>query len=88
MPERKTYSVRSEILDVYSRNLEHLMFKRGWTPQQLSTRIGCSLNTVNRIRYGQARYIDPEVLEGCLRVFKCAPNDLLNAHPDIDYSSD
>lgn len=76
------------LLRVYSRNLELWMTKKGWTPVQLSKRLGVTQNTLSRIRFNRSRYIDPEVFEACLRVFACEPNDLLLAHPDIDYDDD
>lgn len=74
------------LLRVYSRNLELLMTKRGWSPVQLAQRLGITQNTLNRIRLNRSRYIDPEVLEGCIRLFNCTPNDLLATHSDIDYA--
>lgn len=76
------------LLRVYSRNLELQMTKKGWSPPQLGKRLGVSQNTLSRIRFCRSRYIDPEVLEAACRVFACEPNDLLLAHPDIDYDDD
>lgn len=91
MAERKLMGLPQpgpSLLRIYSRNLELWMTKKGWTPTQLAKRLGVTQNTLNRIRFNRSRYIDPEVFEGCLRVFDCVPNDLLTAHADIDYGDD
>lgn len=76
------------LLHVYSRNVEHCAFKRGWTAARLASELGVSLNTLNRIRFVRSRYVDPEILDALLEIFGCEPNDLLLAQPGIDYSSD
>lgn len=91
MAERKQLGMPPagpSLLRVYTRNLELQMTKKGWTPAQLAKRLGVTQNTLSRIRFNRSRYIDPEVFEACLRVFTCEPNDLLLAHPDIDYADD
>lgn len=91
MAERKQLGMPlagPSLLRIYSRNLELWMTKRGWTPHQLGKRLGITQNTLSRIRFNRSRYIDPEIFEACLRVFACEPNDLLLAHPDIDYDDD
>lgn len=73
------------LLHVYARNLEHQAFKRGWSSALVAQKLGVTMNTYNRIRFAQGRYIDPEVFEACLKLFECSPNDLLIPQPDIEY---
>lgn len=72
---------------VLARNVQHLMFKRGWSPARLARELDVTSHIAARLRLGRSRYIDPEMLEGLLRVFDCEPNDLLTRQPDIDYTS-
>ena len=74
------------LLHVYARNVEHCAFKRGWSTPRLATELGVSLNTLNRIRFGRSRYLDPEVFIALLELFGCEPNDLLLPQPGIDYA--
>jgi DNA-binding Xre family transcriptional regulator len=74
------------LLHVYARNVEHCAFKRGWSTPRLATELGVSLNTLNRIRFGRSRYLDPEVFTALLELFGCEPNDLLLPQPGIDYA--
>lgn len=73
------------LLHVYARNVQHCAFKRGWSSTKLASELGVSLNTINRIRFGRSRYIDPEVFVALLKLFGCTPNDLLLPQPGIDY---
>jgi DNA-binding Xre family transcriptional regulator len=79
---------RPALLNVYARNVEHCAFKRGWSTAKLATELGITLNTLNRIRFGRSRYLDPEVLTALIDLFACEPNDLLLPQPGIDYCSD
>jgi DNA-binding Xre family transcriptional regulator len=72
---------------VLARNVQHLAFKRGWSPGRLARELGVTSNTLTRVRLGRSRYIDPEVFAALLDVFDCEPNDLLTRQPDIDYSA-
>ena len=74
------------LLHVYARNVEHCAFKRGWSHAYLATRLGVTAHTLNRIRYGRGRYLDPEVLAAMFELFECEPNDLLLPQPGIDYT--
>jgi DNA-binding Xre family transcriptional regulator len=74
------------LLHVYARNVEHCAFKRGWSTPRLATELGVTLNTLNRIRFGRSRYLDPEVFTALLELFGCEPNDLLLPQPGIDYA--
>jgi hypothetical protein len=76
------------LLHVYARNVEHCAFKRGWPTQKLAHELGITLNTLNRIRFGRSRYLDPEVFTALIELFACEPNDLLLPQPGIDYFSD
>lgn len=80
-------STKPPLLRVYARNVQLCAFKRGWSNNRLATELGVSLNTVNRVRFGRSRYLDPEVLEALLKAFDCEPNDLLLPQPGIDYES-
>jgi transcriptional regulator with XRE-family HTH domain len=74
------------LLHVYARNVEHCAFKRGWSTAKLAHELGVSLNTLNRIRFGRSRYLDPEVFIALLELFGCTPNDLLLPQSGIDYA--
>lgn len=74
------------LLHVYARNVEHCAFKRGWSHAKLAHELGVTLNTLNRIRFGRSRYLDPEVFVALLELFACEPNDLLLPQPGIDYA--
>ena len=74
------------LLHVYARNVEHCAFKRGWSTPRLATELGVTLNTLNRIRFGRSRYLDPEVFTALLELFGCEPNNLLLPQPGIDYA--
>lgn len=75
------------LLSIYGRNVEVQAFKRGWSGAYLSTRLGIKPHTLNRIRLGRNRSIDPEVLEALTDLFGCTYNDLLLPQPDIDYTA-
>jgi transcriptional regulator with XRE-family HTH domain len=74
------------LLHVYARNVEHCAFKRGWSMAKLAHELGVSHNTLNRIRFGRSRYLDPEVFTALLELFGCEPNELLLPQPGIDYA--
>lgn len=78
---------KPSLIHIYARNVEHRAFMRGWQAPRLATELGVTLNTVNRLRFGRSRFIDPEVLAGLLELFNCAPDDLLLPQPGIDYST-
>lgn len=75
------------LLHVYSRNVQHFAFLRGWTLQRLARELDVTQNTINRIRFARNRFIDPDVFVALLDVFACEPNDLLMPHPDINYDT-
>lgn len=78
----------ASLLRIYGRNIDVACFKRGWSPQTLASRLGISINALNRVRFGRSRYIDPGVLIGLTELFTCEFNELLSRQPGIDYSSD
>lgn len=78
---------KPSLIHVFARNIEHRACMRGWQTPRLATELGVTLNTLNRIRFGRSRFIDPEVLLGLLEIFECEPNDLLLPQPGIDYST-
>jgi transcriptional regulator with XRE-family HTH domain len=53
---------------------------------KLAHELGVSHNTLNRIRFGRSRYLDPEVFTALLELFGCEPNELLLPQPGIDYA--
>lgn len=75
-----------ELLNVYARNIDLLIFKRGWSLNRLATELGTTVATLTRVRLRHNKYIDPELLADLIRVFACTPNDLLIPHPDVDYT--
>ena len=72
------------IVVTFWRNLEWYSFQRGWTNERLADQLGVSKNTLNRLRFGRSRYIDPEILTSSLDVFELEPNDLLLSKPEVE----
>ena len=72
---------------IFSLNIERCAFQRGWTVTYLCDQLGISRNTLERLRYGQATYINPELLAAALEVFEVEPNDLLLTNPEIEKTS-
>lgn len=72
------------IVVTFWRNLEWYCFQRGWTNDRLADQLGVSKNTLNRLRFGRSRYIDPEILVSSLEVFELTPNDLLLSKPEVE----
>ena len=77
---------KPQLLTLYARNVEILACKKGWTFSKIASDTGVSINTLNGVRYKRSKTIDPELLTELMDLFKCSPNDLLQAHPDVDYS--
>jgi len=77
-------STKNNLLVTYWRNMEWYAFARGWDHTRLATELGCTMNTLNRLRFGRARYIDPEMFESSCEVFSCEPNDLLITKPEVE----
>ena len=74
-----------EIMRIFALNIERFAFQRGWSLSVLCDQLGISRNTVERLRYGQATYINPELLAAALEVFEVEPNDLLLPNPEIEH---
>ena len=72
------------IVVTFWRNLEWYSFQRGWTNERLADQLGVSKNTLNRLRFGRCRYIDPEILTSSCEVFDLSPNDLLLSKPEVE----
>ena len=72
------------IVVTFWRNLEYFSFLRGWSNERLAEQLGVSKNTLNRLRFGRSRYIDPEILVSSLEVFDLSPNDLLLSKPEVE----
>ena len=72
------------IVVTFWRNLEWYSFQRSWTNERLADQLGVSKNTLNRLRFGRSRYIDPEILTSSLEVFELEPNDLLLSKPEVE----
>ena len=79
------------IVVTFWRNLEWYSVQRGWTKgayqpdlDRLAEQLGVSKNTLNRLRFGRCRYIDPEMLLASLEVFELTPNDLLLSKPEVE----
>ena len=80
-----------DILVTFWRNLEWYSFQRGWTKgayqpdlDRLAEQLGVSKNTLNRLRFGRCRYIDPDILTSSCEVFDLQPNDLLLSKPEVE----
>lgn len=72
------------IVVTFWRNLEYFSFLRGWSNERLAEQLGVSKNTLNRLRFGRSKNIDPEILVSSLEVFDLTPNDLLLSKPEVE----
>ena len=72
------------IVVTFWRNLEWYCFERGWSNERLAEQLGVSKNTLNRLRFGRCRYIDPEILVSSCEIFELTPNDLLLTKPEVE----
>lgn len=75
----------ASLLTIYSRNVDYLAFKRGWSRSTLAQKLGVSSYVVGRLHRAEGRFIDADLLEALLNVFDCFPNDLLIPYPEIEY---
>lgn len=73
------------LLTVLSRNLELLMVKRGWTSPTVASKLGVNPDSINRIRAGRSKYLDPEMLENILNLFEVTPDTLLLPQDGVIY---
>jgi DNA-binding Xre family transcriptional regulator len=77
------------LIRIYTRNIEHLAFKRGWDSTRLAVELGISSNTFRRLfRSGLSRYICTDLFQTALNIFDCTPNDLLLPQDGIEYIVD
>lgn len=83
----KTARYIPELITIYARNIELQTLKRGWSARRLADEVGVTPPALARVRRCHNKVIDPELLAALMRVFDCSPNDLLQPHPDVDYSS-
>lgn len=88
MPMPTSPPSTNPLLTTLGRNVDVYAFKRGWSAQHLATRLGVSVNALNRVRFGRCRYIDPAMLQGLTELFNCSFDDLLLPQPGIDYRPD
>lgn len=65
-------------------NLEYYAYQRGWNSAVLATQLGITKYTLRRLRSGQCRYIDPEILASSCEIFELTPNDLLLRKADLE----
>lgn len=86
MPRPIKAQVEVELLGNYSRNLEHQIFLRGWSVDELIERSGLGRNTINRIRKNRHKQIDPLALSKLSKVFEVSPNDLLLRQEGVTYA--
>lgn len=73
------------LLTILGRNTNVLAFKRSVPINVLADNLGVSKAKVSRLLNGRTRYIDPAVLMKLTEIFECSYDELLQAHPDIDY---
>jgi DNA-binding Xre family transcriptional regulator len=86
MPRPIKAPVEVELLGNYSRNLEHQIFLRGWSVDELIENSGLGRNTINRIRKNRHKQIDPLALSKLSRVFEVSPNELLLRQEGVTYA--
>jgi DNA-binding Xre family transcriptional regulator len=72
---------------IYGRNIQLQMTKHNLSTSEVAAQLCITPVTFNRIRTGRMRQIDPDLLYQLKTIFNCTANDLLEAHPDIDYST-
>ena len=59
------------------RNLQYKAFPLDWDTAELADRLGVAPNTLWRMKNGEMRWLDPELLATACALFTCTPNDLL-----------
>ena len=65
--------------------MELLVLKKGLSLAHIAEEGGLSFRALKNLRYGYCRYIDPDLLEGLMRVLKVTPNELLIPLDDVKY---
>lgn len=75
----------SSLISVLGRNMELLVLKKGLSLAHIAEEGGLSLRALKNLRDGNCRYIDPDLLEGLMRVLKVTPNELLIPLDDVKY---
>lgn len=75
----------SPSIAVLGKNMELIALKRGMSLAHIAEEGGLSFRALKNLRDGYCRYIDPDLLEGLIRVLEVTPNDLLLPLDDVKY---
>ena len=65
--------------------MELIALKKGLSLAYIAQEGGLSFRALKNLRDGYCRYIDPDLLEGLMRVLEVTPNDLLMPLDDVTY---
>ena len=63
-------------------NLDKLLASRKMQSTELSERLGCTVQTVSRIKNGKVRAFRIETLDALCEIFQCQPGDILEYMDD------
>tara|TARA_Y100000385_G_scaffold278617_1_gene327139 strand:- start:1103 stop:1348 length:246 start_codon:yes stop_codon:yes gene_type:complete len=75
----------SPSISVLGKNMELIALKKGLSLAYIAEEGGLSFRALKNLRDGYCRYIDPDLLEGLMRVLKVTPNELLLPLDDVKY---
>jgi DNA-binding Xre family transcriptional regulator len=74
-----------QLLRVFGRNIEVYALRRKMLLKDLAEKIQVTPAALSRARNKSSRYIDPEILVGCSRVFECTVDELLKPIDGVFY---
>ncbi len=75
----------SPLIAILGKNMELIALKKGLSLAYIAEEGGLSFRALKNLRDGYCRYIDPDLLEGLMRVLKVTPNELLLPLDDVKY---
>lgn len=74
-----------QILRTFGRNIEVMAIRNKISLKSIADELQVSSGTLSRIRREATRYIDPEILLGCARIFGCTADELLKPIDGVKY---
>lgn len=57
--------------------LDKLLAIRKMSSIELAERLGCTVQTISKIKTGKVRSFRVETIDGLCKIFECQPNDIL-----------
>ena len=68
-------------------NLDKLLASKKIKSTELAKELGCTVQTISRIKNGKVRALRIETLDRICEIFDCQPSDLLEYMPDEEARS-